>query len=108
MPANRVGVAERGVNRTALVPEWERALDVCAEQQRELGVLGHPRLDEDRRPRRVDAGGQPVEQHVRCVAEREGRGQAKRVRHPAAQQDQRHDEHDGRAADGDRPRRHLI
>ena len=53
------------VRRHALEPAHRRD---HAEQQRQLGVLDHARLDENRRARRVDADCEPVDEHLpaRC------------------------------------------
>jgi hypothetical protein len=45
----------------ALEPAQRRA---HRQQQMQLGVLGHPALDEQHRLFRIDAGGQPVDHHL--------------------------------------------
>jgi hypothetical protein len=49
------------VGRHALQPAERRH---HRQQQMQLGVLGHLRLDEQRRPDRIDARRQPVDDHV--------------------------------------------
>ena len=49
------------VGRHAFEPAERRA---HAEQQRQLRVLGHAALDEERRLRRIDARRQPVDEHL--------------------------------------------
>ena len=49
------------VGRHALEPAERRD---HRQQQVQLGVLGHPRLDEQRRHGRIEPGGQPVDDHL--------------------------------------------
>ncbi len=49
------------VGRHALEPAERRD---HRQQQMQLGVLGHVRLDEQRRDAGIEAGGQPVDQHL--------------------------------------------
>ena len=60
-----------------------------AEQQRQLGVLGHARLDEQRRARRIDAGREPVDEHVPdAFGDRFGLVEMRRERMPVGGEEQ--------------------
>ena len=60
-----------------------------AEEQVELGVLGDGALDEDRRLLRVEAGGQPVDDHVLFIgSNRRGLLVARRERVPVGREEE--------------------